>query len=92
MPNLKEHVASVLNESKSAIWMADLINCAVINSDAHIYSNEIKEIKAKGYSHIIGYASNINKDSSIESLLQCAHKLKNKKVAIVLLGNGPFLA
>jgi glycosyltransferase involved in cell wall biosynthesis len=92
MPNLKEHVASLLNESKSVIWMPHLINPGVIHSATHIYSNEIKEIRAKGYSHIMGYAGSINKSSSIELLLQCADKLKHKKVAIVLLGNGPLLA
>jgi hypothetical protein len=65
MPNLKEHVANVLNESKSVIWMPHLINPSVIHADAHIYSNEIKGIRAKGYSHIIGYAGSINRSSSI---------------------------
>jgi glycosyltransferase involved in cell wall biosynthesis len=92
MPNLKEHVANVLNEQKSVIWMPHLINTGVIHSETHIYSNEIKEIRAAGYSHIIGYAGSINKSSSIELLLQGASKLKEKNVAIVLLGNGPLLA
>jgi hypothetical protein len=92
MPNLKEHVANVLNEKKSVIWMPHLINTGVIYSDTHIYSNEIKGIRAKGYSHIIGYAGSINRSSAIELLLQSADKLKEKNVAIVLLGNGPLLA
>jgi glycosyltransferase involved in cell wall biosynthesis len=92
MPNLKEHVATVLNEQKSVIWMPHLINPSVIHADAHIYSNEIKGIRAKGYSHIIGYAGSINRSSSIELLLQGAAKLKEKNIAIVLLGNGPLLA
>ena len=92
MPNLKEHVANVLNESKSVIWMPHLINPSVIHADAHIYSNEIKGIRAKGYSHIIGYAGSINRSSSIELLLQGADKLKEKNIAIILLGNGPLLA
>jgi len=92
MPNLKEHVANILNKEKSAIWMPHLINTGVIHSETHIYSNEIKEIRAKGYSHIIGYAGSINRSSSIELLLQGAEKLKDNNVAIVLLGNGPLLA
>jgi hypothetical protein len=91
MPNLKEHVVNILNEQKSVIWMPHLINKNLVYTDTHLYANEIKEIRAKEYSHIVGYAGSINRSSSIELLLKSAAKLKEKNIAIVLLGDGPLL-
>jgi glycosyltransferase involved in cell wall biosynthesis len=91
MPNLKEHVKTVIGSYKTTLWMPHLVNSNVQFSETHKYSANLKDLRDAGYTKIVAYAGSINKSSAVELLLKMGESIKPHNVAIVLLGDGPLL-
>lgn len=90
MPNLKEHVKTVLDEERD-------VYCIPQGVDVELYQNPEKLSKEYINKYIpkdkfvIGYAGTIGKSNALDTLVNVAEKLSdNEKIHFLLVGGGDY--
>jgi glycosyltransferase involved in cell wall biosynthesis len=90
MPNLKEHVKSIIDKDKPVIWIPHLVNPKLEYRDTHRYHAAMEAFK-KEDAKVIGYAGSVNKSSCLDVFIKAANALQNENIRFVILGEGPLL-
>ncbi len=90
MPNLTEHVESVLGRSKSVTWIPHLVNPNMNYKENHRYHESLDKFKEEGWK-IVGYAGSVNMSSCLDVFIEAANQLQPQKIKFVILGEGPLL-
>lgn len=91
MPNLTEHVSSVMGRAMNCV-------CVPFGYDPILYNNlqflskEYIDVHIPKGKFIVGYAGTIGLTNALESLIECAIAMKdNEHIHFLLLGDGDFL-
>jgi glycosyltransferase involved in cell wall biosynthesis len=92
MPNLKEHVVSVIGSNKKCYCIPQGIDLSLFENPIALPNDFSKDYLPKD-KFIVGYAGSIGKSNALETLIACAMALKNNnKIHFLLLGEGDSLA
>ena len=90
MPNLKEHVKTVLNKEKDVYCIPQGVDIDLYQNPEKLSKEYINKYIPKD-KFIIGYAGTIGKSNALDTFVNVAEKLSdNEKIHFLLVGGGDY--